>query len=322
MSVMMREHRTGLAPAVTTTAVTGVGLALPGGVTDPAQLLTGGPHGSTVEPSGDGTERVDPTALVGRRGLRYKDRATQLAYCAVAAALRDADHPAPDGADHAGLGPETAVVVSSNLGNLDTVCATVATIDRSSAARVSPMDLPNASSNVIASSLAIRFGATGPNLMLCNGVTSGLDALYWADTLVRSGRARSVLVVGVEPDTEPVRRLAGDGTVFDGAVALLVTGDPDPGVAVRAVLGGYVRTGGRRDCLDRLTAAEGGALTTLPGDLANRWGDPSGALGLLLAAGAVGWFAGGARQPVGVLVGDDRSDAVAGMVLRPAEELS
>jgi monoamine oxidase len=64
------------------------------------------------------------------------------------------------------------------------------------------MDLPNASSNVVASSVAIRFGLRGPNLMLCNGATSGLDArlhvphVSTAETvrLVRAAKARGARV--------------------------------------------------------------------------------------------------------------------------------
>ena len=65
-----------------TIVVTGAGLVLPG---------NGGAADLLAPPAGpDPLAPVDPAALVGRKGLRYKDRATQLAYCAVALALRDA----------------------------------------------------------------------------------------------------------------------------------------------------------------------------------------------------------------------------------------
>src|SRR5439155_11811143 len=59
----------------------------------------------------------------------------------------------------------------------------------------------NCSSNVVASTIAICAGLRGLNLMLCNGTTSGTDALYIAMSAIRAGRASRMLVVGAEPGT-------------------------------------------------------------------------------------------------------------------------
>ena len=72
---------------------------------------------------------------------------------------------------------------------------------------VSPLDAPNASSNVIASTIAIRFRFGGPNLMVCSGTTSGLDALALSRLLLQPGRADRVVVVGAEPDDAVAARL-------------------------------------------------------------------------------------------------------------------
>jgi 3-oxoacyl-[acyl-carrier-protein] synthase II len=145
----------------------------------------------------------DPAQKLGRKGLLYKDQATKLALCAVQEALI-----------HAGLslqGTEeshsTGVVVSSNLGNIDTVCRMVQTVHQGSTRDLSPMDGPNASSNVIASTIAIRFHCQALNLMLCNGSTSGLDALYIAVNAIKARRACRMLVVGVEPHNDVVQQL-------------------------------------------------------------------------------------------------------------------
>ena len=142
--------------------------------------------------------------LLGRKGLLGKEPATRLALCAVHRALElppgRPDLPLP------GAG-RTAVVVSSNLGNVATVCGIVSTVRAGSARDVSPLDVPNASSNVIASSIAIRYGFRGPALMVCNGETSGLDAIRLGARLLRSGRADRVVVAGVEPDDEVAGKL-------------------------------------------------------------------------------------------------------------------
>lgn len=168
--------------------ITGLGIEIPG-IESVETLLN-----SLDAPLPPAT--FDPVARLGRKGLRYKDTATKLALCAGKAALTDAGLPtSPDEQ----LAPvQTSVITSSNLGNVDTVCRVVEAIRAGGVDETSPMELPNASSNIIASSLAIWFGLRGPNLMLCNGATSGADALFVAANLIRAGRAERVLVVGVE----------------------------------------------------------------------------------------------------------------------------
>ncbi|MEK8171060.1 hypothetical protein NKH77_20490 [Streptomyces sp. M19] len=60
--------------------VTGVGLAVPG---------ADGPGAAAHGPA-PAAEPYDTTVRIGRRGHRYKDRATRLALCAGLDALRDA----------------------------------------------------------------------------------------------------------------------------------------------------------------------------------------------------------------------------------------
>ncbi|WP_432047600.1 beta-ketoacyl synthase N-terminal-like domain-containing protein [Streptomyces asiaticus] len=308
-----------------TVVVSGVGVVLPRARSAPELLA----------PAADAPP-VEPRDLVGRKGLRYKDRATQLAYCAADAALRNAGL-----LDDGGLrvpGGSVAMVASSNYGNLDTICRAIDTIAEHTAAAGSAMDLPNASSNVIASSVAIRFGLRGPNLMLCNGATSGLDAVHWAATLIRGGRASRALVLGVEPDNESVRAFTGGSRTIDGAAALVVESEEsaaERGASAQAVLGTYVRSAGLGRTLERLAETTGDrpALWHLPErraatvpdtllegvdrhDLGEVFGLGSGALGVLQCAAAVGWFARGGAGPVYATAGTDADDASAGIALR------
>lgn len=176
--------------------ITGIGAALRG-VDSVAQLL----DAVTPPPSDAWT----PESRIGRKGWRYKDRATRLALVAAKEALEMAGPLEPDDSPS-----RIGVVASSNLGNLDTVCrvATQLTLGRSS--DTSPMDLPNASSNVVASTIAAWFGLKGANLMLCNGATSGVDALQVGATLIRAGRADRMVIVGVEPGTKEAVRFLED----------------------------------------------------------------------------------------------------------------
>ncbi|QKV94283.1 3-oxoacyl-ACP synthase [Streptomyces sp. NA02950] len=309
---------------MTGTAITGTGVVLPG-VNDPAGLLRGPVAGA---------EPVRPADLIGRKGLRFSDRATQLGLCAAAAALTDAGLLGQDGPRLPG--DRVGVVVSSNLGNADTVCRAVETIARETTGGLSPMDTPNASSNIIASETAIRFGLRGPNLTVCNGITSGLDALRWAGLTLRSGRADHMLVIGVEPDNEITRRLTG-GPVVDGGAAVVVSRtdavDRTDAVGVaapRLLLGPSVRTGKLPDAAARLTGAvpDEGALWLCPDPALvpsgaataglSGWGECSGALGLLQCAAAVGWADSGRTGPVYALLGGAGTEAT-GTAFLPVE---
>lgn len=162
-----------------------------------------------------------PEEKLGKKGLRYKERATLLALCAGKSALQHAglyDESAPM-ADAAHCG----VVIASNTGNLDTVCNAADIIRREHVNATSSMDLPNASSNVVASTMAIRFGLQAMNLMICSGAAAALDALIVAANAIRNGRAQRMLVGSVETDGLALRSLLAGQRLqaVDGAAPLL-----------------------------------------------------------------------------------------------------
>jgi hypothetical protein len=142
--------------------------------------------------------------VLGRKGLLAKEPATRLALCATQVAL---GLPAGKLTEPVAGAAGTAVVVASNLGNVATVCEVVGQVRTEGGRAVSPLVAPNASSNIIASSIALRFGFTGPNLMVCSGATAGLDAVRLGALLVRAGRTHRAVVVGVEPDDEIATKL-------------------------------------------------------------------------------------------------------------------
>jgi 3-oxoacyl-[acyl-carrier-protein] synthase II len=310
--------------------VTGLGVAIRG-LRDPAALL---------DPRKPDAEAPDPVDGLTGRGIRYKDRATRLAMVAAHDALADAgllsasSPAAPD--DMFG------VVTSTNLGNVDTICETVRTIADETYAGTSPMMLPATSSNVVASWLAITHGLRGPNLTLCNGPTSGLDAAQWARLLVVTGRARRVLVVGVEPDAPAVRHVASNGTgeadpLFDGAAAIVLEPVHEArarGARLLAEMGRYAR---RRD-----TEAATGAVCPrgtrvglwLPPsgsprpaaggdasahDLSAVFGSASGALGVLQIVAGTAWLDGDPGRTEAALAacgtGEADDDATAALLL-------
>ncbi|MFF6906482.1 beta-ketoacyl synthase N-terminal-like domain-containing protein [Streptomyces sp. NPDC012389] len=295
--------------------VTGVGLAVPG-LTLPDELL------GTVREGG-----FDPvTGLVGR-DLRHKDRASRLALRAAAPALSDAGLLI-DGSYH-GRGDTTAVLVSTNVGILENVCGFADTIARDTVLGLSPLGLPQTSSNVIAGSVAMAHGLRGPNVTLCNGPTSGLDALYWARALIVTGRADTAVVIGVEPGGDIVTKLLG-APALDGAVALVLesaTRAAERGAKVRATVAGCARAADLAGAVARagsltpdlwLTeAADDPAAPPVASvlDPTAGLGAASGALGLLQAAAAIAHLDEHGRHTVLATCGGPEDDGVAAAFL-------
>ena len=141
----------------------------------------------------------DPAAKLGKKGLRYKESSTLKALCAARTALIDSGRLTQDGGKLED--DQFGVAIASNTGNLETVCAVAETIRNEHVDATSAMDLPNASSNVIASTVAIRFGLRALNLMLTSGSNAAADALILAANAIRAGRVGSMLVGAVETDS-------------------------------------------------------------------------------------------------------------------------
>ncbi|MFI9203128.1 beta-ketoacyl synthase N-terminal-like domain-containing protein [Streptomyces sp. NPDC053048] len=297
-----------MTPRRTAVVVTGTGIVLPG-IRDAAGLLTAR--------HGDADGRVGPERLPSGRQARFKDRATLLALSAGEAALTDAGLLV-DGSLTV-PGSTTGTVASSNLGSLETVCRAAETVGRAGSAGLRVMDLPNACSNAVASGLAIRFGLHGVNLMLCNGATSGLDAVGWAASAIAAGRARRVLVAGTEPADPVVRHLAAGndgGRLLDGAAALVLESADAAAERGRRPLATVTGRSRRRDvtaAAEQAGATEGTGLWLPPAghppgapspphhavlDLGRVLPPASGAFGVLQCVAATAWLAAG--HPPGV----------------------
>lgn len=142
----------------------------------------------------------DPSVL-GNRGLRYKDIATVYALTSVFHALQSINYNQLSSDEKI----TTSVVVSNVFGNFETVCRAIEVLEKfGHSDYLSMLDAPKASSNVTASNIAIKFRFSGPNITICNGERSGIDAVYFGKNLIRTGRAQRVIIVGVEAITENI----------------------------------------------------------------------------------------------------------------------
>src|SRR4029453_3353653 len=133
-----------------------------------------------------------PEDLIGSKGLKYLNAATRLLLCTAELARRDAGLAiGPDTAEDVG-----AVVATSfsNVGDCVDFYDSLLAPDE----RTNPLRFPNLFINIAGGNLAIRFGIRGLNTTITNGATSSQDALQHGLTALRCGRARALLVAGVE----------------------------------------------------------------------------------------------------------------------------
>lgn len=131
--------------------------------------------------------------LLGKRGLQYLRPSTKFLLGASLLAMREA------GLSNGEANPDNlGVTVGSNLAGLQSMANYDYTAITEGPHYVSPMDAPNTLANAPASHLAIRLKARALNTTIASGQCAGLDALGYATKMVRDGRARQIVVGGVE----------------------------------------------------------------------------------------------------------------------------
>ncbi len=203
---MLRDRELAAMPAQSGVRVAGASVLLPElGILGPMDLDS---TGESVE--------LDFKERLGRKGLRYNTTATILAMAAVTELLEDT-----------AAGEGCGLVAASAYGNYSAVCAVAEQLTEGGVNRVSPMDLPNASSNILASQIAIRFGVKGVCLTLDDGLHSGRSVLRWASRLLASGRCERVIAVTAECPSEYEQLLRGGRPLITGAAALLLERSDD-----------------------------------------------------------------------------------------------
>lgn len=134
----------------------------------------------------------DPAALLGKKGLQFLTRSTQLLVAAAYQAIeQSAFNLLRDGG---GLG----LAIGTNFANLSTLATYDWTVVSEGPSSVSAMDVPNTLANAPASYLAIRLGAKRHNTTISTGHCASLDAIGYAAQFLVQGRADAVLAGGTE----------------------------------------------------------------------------------------------------------------------------
>lgn len=245
-------------------------------IAPPGMVLAGIPEIEILrDVSAEGLKRE-----INKRGIRFKDKATRLALAAAKRAVIEAGWSEGFGAQR---DERAAVVVACCYGNAGTTIRCARQIADEGSLSLSPMDLPNASANVVAATLSIWLGFSGPSLLIANGVSSGFDALLVAGNLIRAGRADRVLVCGVEseePALTPFFEGAGLGPLAPQDIAVALTLERASTAPGREILIGLPR-GGAGASLWSSDGAGEWDVVSVDRAAAHRFARSHGAAGLL-----------------------------------------
>jgi len=139
----------------------------------------------------------DPGRFVDAARLRRIDRVGQLALMGCGLALEDSGllPPRGDGSDNIG------VALGSYTAGLHSLVDYLDRLNQLGPIGASALDFSNTVGNAAASLCGLEFGLRGPNVTVSHREASGLAAVAFAASLVRSGKCRAV-VTGAMDDFE------------------------------------------------------------------------------------------------------------------------
>jgi len=199
------------------TAVTGVGVVAPGGVTRDAfwNLVTSGRTATRkitfFDPSGFRSQIAaecdfDPVAAgLDDDEIRRMDRYVQFAVAAAMEAMRDSTLEID-----AALRERTGVSLGSAVGG--TTLLEIDYVAVSDGGKEWLVDPAKASDflyhalvpSTLASEVALKFGAEGPAVVVSTGCTSGIDAIGYGHQLIQDGEADVVISGAAETGISPI----------------------------------------------------------------------------------------------------------------------
>jgi 3-oxoacyl-[acyl-carrier-protein] synthase-1/3-oxoacyl-[acyl-carrier-protein] synthase II len=162
---------------------------------------------------------LDELAARTRTPLDRLGRADPLVRLALAAVARLESSAGPLG------GTSTGVIVGSAYATLETNALFAARIRARGASAAEPRRFPYTSPNAVAGQVSMAFGSMGPSFTVGGGMHAGLEALAAGAVLVEAGDAERIVVVAADDVGPATRALGGEG-LASGAVAVLVTNDP------------------------------------------------------------------------------------------------
>ena len=140
--------------------------------------------------------QFDATKYIEKRGLRYIDRVSRFSIASAINALRDAELRVNETNSE-----RIGIVLGSMFSGFESISEFNRQMYMDDHNRTNPMLLPNLVLNSPVSRTTIELGIKGCCLSLCNGFSSGSDAIGCGLDLIRTGKADVVIAGGAEEIT-------------------------------------------------------------------------------------------------------------------------
>ena len=149
-------------------------------------------------------KRFDPTSCIEKSAVRKLDLFVQYALCSAQEAMDDSQ------IDGTVDKEELGVYYGSGIGGFNTLCTEHENFLTKGPRRVSPLFIPKMIYNMAAGNIAIRFGATGPNMAISTACATGTTCIGEAYRAIASGWATAMICGGSEAAITPLT-MAGFG---------------------------------------------------------------------------------------------------------------
>lgn len=140
----------------------------------------------------------DGEAYLPVKLIREMDLFQQYAYAAADEALNQSSYPIGENSH------ELGIVMGTAMNGVATTAETQEQLSAGKTKKVSPRFVPKILGNLAAAQLSIAKGIYGPSYTLNTACSSGGDALAMAATLIHSGQAEAMVVMGGESSLCPV----------------------------------------------------------------------------------------------------------------------
>ena len=133
----------------------------------------------------------DPEAILGKKGLRMKDRATKLLFAAVEPEFKDMFASMPEE-------ERPGICIGTAFGSVQSIGDFLSDAIVNGAHNVNPMAFANTVINAPTSNANIRYTSHMSSSTVATTFNAGMDALIYSCNYIRSGHACSMIAGGLE----------------------------------------------------------------------------------------------------------------------------
>ena len=165
----------------------------------------------------------DPEAILGKKGLRTKDRATRLLLATVELGCKDLFETTPRDA-------RPGICIGTSFGSVQSIGDFLSDAIVNGAHNVNPAAFANTVINAPASNVNIRYVSRMSSSTVATTFNAGIDALIHACTYIRAGHALGIVVGGLEELSYYVLAGLSKSKVLSAAGAMMPFGRDSDGL--------------------------------------------------------------------------------------------